>query len=395
MNMKTLFVVLVIFAVILGGAWAVYWKWSSDMEVEEVHAELIDFKVERPYFIATAKGLTSLEIIGMPTGTGIGEADQVSIGKAMLERTESDGTERWVLPIPSQPLLVSEITAKGIRNNAPVGTKSLPYVGATEIYNALWGNTDGSSRITWVDSGQTFVFGVDAQFSLELNEKQYPKANLACRPQGIVGVVDQEEGTSPTSSDEELYRVDFKTLKGGECTLSSGDFSIHVVVTKDLEKKLIYTNRTNDFLLGYHARDVVADTQEDLFTGRSKVRIVLARNNFTGTNLSEASVSVGVSQNAATLKSCTVAQQEEAQKGTVKLNGKEFSVFEGSDAAAGNRYETRSYRAVIDTTCYEIRQLVHYGVVENYEPGAVRAFDISEVHTQLEEIAQTFELMKK
>lgn len=390
--MKTLLGVIFIFLVLLGGSWAVYWKWSSDMRQENISAALIDFTFEKPNFVVTGKGLTAVDIIGVPTGTGITEADYVVLGKASLQSTDSTGVQRWVVEAPSREMLLTEIMAKASHDNAPVATKSLPYKGASEIAQALWGQSENQSfTMTWVDGGKTFVFNVGSRFGLELAEKQYPQKNLTCGTAGVIGKIANE----PESQGADTYHLNFETIKKGECTLKTGDFSAVIVVVDDISKTLMYTNTKEGFSITYRASSVLADSQREIVTGTSKARIALSRNDFIGTNLSEAFVAVGTAQNKSTLSSCIKAQEGESDAGTVDIGGVTFSIFEQTGAAAGNRYETRSYRAVRQNTCYEIQELVHYGVLENYEPGAVRNYDASLVRSELEKIAHSFVFLKR
>lgn len=55
-------------------------------------------------------------------------------------------------------------------------------------------------------------------------------------------------------------------------------------------------------------------------------------------------------------------------------NATSYSVASSSDAAAGNRYEETVY-ALPGDPCIAVRYLIHYGAIENYLEGMVRAFD--------------------
>jgi hypothetical protein len=52
-----------------------------------------------------------------------------------------------------------------------------------------------------------------------------------------------------------------------------------------------------------------------------------------------------------------------------------YSVASSTSAAAGNRYEEVVYALKDSSPCTAVRYFVHYSALENYEPGAVRAFD--------------------
>jgi len=52
-----------------------------------------------------------------------------------------------------------------------------------------------------------------------------------------------------------------------------------------------------------------------------------------------------------------------------------YSVASSTGAAAGNRYEETVYALPGTNPCVAMRYFIHYGVIENYPPGAVREFD--------------------
>ena len=74
------------------------------------------------------------------------------------------------------------------------------------------------------------------------------------------------------------------------------------------------------------------------------------------------------------------------------INGIQFSVFEAHDAAAGNRYDVTNYRTVSGGICYELQEFIHYGNIQNYEPGSIKEFDEPVVHAALDEIVHTFKI---
>ncbi len=64
-----------------------------------------------------------------------------------------------------------------------------------------------------------------------------------------------------------------------------------------------------------------------------------------------------------------------------------FDVKTTTGAAAGNRYEEIVY-ALSD--CKAIRYFIHYGVIENYDPGAVREFDRAQLQNIFDSIRKSF-----
>ncbi|QEE27263.1 hypothetical protein FTW19_04105 [Terriglobus albidus] len=97
---------------------------------------LHQFKIEKPNFVVTGTHLSRVEIWSWPTGTGITEPTLV--GKATLT-TAPGKHEKWVLRIPPD-LLSTEIFATVFDSTGnEIGKKSLPYQGATALYEALYG----------------------------------------------------------------------------------------------------------------------------------------------------------------------------------------------------------------------------------------------------------------
>lgn len=95
----------------------------------------------------------------------------------------------------------------------------------------------------------------------------------------------------------------------------------------------------------------------------------------TGTNLSmDSGVSIEQLPRA---KKCTadIFFYENVKASPVAMNGVAYSVATSNDAAAGNRYDETVYAISDSKPCTGIRYFIHYGAIENYEPGAVTAFN--------------------
>ena len=95
----------------------------------------------------------------------------------------------------------------------------------------------------------------------------------------------------------------------------------------------------------------------------------------TGTNLaSDSYVSVEWLPRA---KLCTgdIYLQANVKAHTVTEGGVEYSVASSTGAGAGNRYEETVYALPNSHPCTAVRYFVHYGVIENYPPGAVAEFN--------------------
>ncbi len=163
-------------------------------------------------------------------------------------------------------------------------------------------------------------------------------------------------------------------------------------------KSILYTNTKNNYQFWYPATAAISYNQ----VAADTVRVSLTSTMFTGTNLNEAYVEVGVDVGPAEvgvnakqsiLDKCIQPRDWEKYEGVITISGKDFSLFEGTDAGAGNLYESRSYRRVENSHCYEVTEVLHSGNIYNYEPGAVKAFDKPYFSGILDKIAKTFEFI--
>lgn len=94
-----------------------------------------------------------------------------------------------------------------------------------------------------------------------------------------------------------------------------------------------------------------------------------------GTNLSDDSyVSVEFIPGATSCRADLFLPDGPAAR-SVTDGGTTYSVASSTGAAAGNRYEETVYAIPGTLPCIGIRSMVHYGVLENYPEGTVKAFD--------------------
>ena len=163
----------------------------------------------------------------------------------------------------------------------------------------------------------------------------------------------------------------------------------------------LYSNPQYGFSLRYPASATIAagdqaDGELDL-AGTTAVVVKLDPVLFKGSNLGEASVAVGISDDPSTVAACTAGTPAQGEKpeGAVTLSGVEFSRFSFEDAGAGNRYASTSLRAVRDNRCYEIVEFLHWSEIENYPAGAVKAFDRAKIEGALRAITRSFALTGK
>ncbi len=74
---------------------------------------------------------------------------------------------------------------------------------------------------------------------------------------------------------------------------------------------------------------------------------------------------------------------------TTTENGVTYSVASSTGAGAGNRYEEVAYAIPGTNPCIAVHYFIHYGVIENYPAGAVKAFDRQSILDQFDAIRKT------
>jgi hypothetical protein len=105
------------------------------------HPQIHTIEVRRPNVVIRGAYLEKVEVWAIPTGTGITPDEYALLGNA--KRSTAKGPrEIWLFPIPpcatETRLLATEIFAKAFdAKGTLLGTKSLPYNGASAVYEAL------------------------------------------------------------------------------------------------------------------------------------------------------------------------------------------------------------------------------------------------------------------
>ncbi len=128
-------------------------------------------------------------------------------------------------------------------------------------------------------------------------------------------------------------------------------------------------------------------------TGEVLAKIYVPQSFMPGTNFGDAWFTVGDSSDPSAVATCLSNLSGSAATTTVSINGTSFTKLEFQGAAAGNRYDTTSYRMVKDGMCYAVEYTIHYGVLENYPKGAVQAFDEQKIADALDQVAQSFRFL--
>jgi hypothetical protein len=123
-------------------------------------------------------------------------------------------------------------------------------------------------------------------------------------------------------------------------------------------------------------------------------QIVIPREAQPNTNLADAKFTVGKSADPAAVRDCTRdAPGEQVSTTTLTLHGRTFTQLVFHEAAAGNFYETTSYRTVEKGECVAVEYTIHSTNLDNYAPDQhVAAFDRAKIGAELEAMARSFEL---
>jgi hypothetical protein len=154
-----------------------------------------------------------------------------------------------------------------------------------------------------------------------------------------------------------------------------------------------YTNSHLSFSIEYPATASATSDFSSGFLPLTQTPVIafeLPRSMFSGTNLAEAGVYIGATTTPSVMSTCTQQVQGETATTSQTVGGQNFSVFTSTDAAAGNRYQEKTFRAFQNGSCLEIVELLHYGVIENYPPGTVQQFDEAKFSGILDSIVQTY-----
>lgn len=128
--------------------------------------------------------------------------------------------------------------------------------------------------------------------------------------------------------------------------------------------------------------------------GETFVTLTLPQSFQPGTNFSEAYFTVGMSEDSQAVLNCSNSFTE-VKTSNVSINRTQFSRLEAIGAAAGNNYETISYRTVHPSgKCYAVEYVIHSTNIGNYDPSQnIKEFDEKKVRDLLEEAVRSFRFL--
>lgn len=158
----------------------------------------------------------------------------------------------------------------------------------------------------------------------------------------------------------------------------------------------IYADGTLGFSIRYPAGYLLNTTYQYQELGPGKeingVKFAVPASAVRGTNLAEDS---GVSvEEIPQATSCVPSMFLDGVKNTATVDdhGTTYEVASTTGAGAGNRYEETVYTLPGTNLCFAVRYFIHYGVIDNYPPGAVQAFDEKALLGKFDEIRHTLTL---
>jgi hypothetical protein len=115
------------------------------------------------------------------------------------------------------------------------------------------------------------------------------------------------------------------------------------------------------------------------------------------TNFGDATLTVGLSGSAVAVTQClaqSAANGPAVATSSITINGIPFTIFQSSDAGAGNYYETTSYRTVHGGKCYAIEYTVHSAQIANYPTSYdLQPLDETKIATLMQNIIGTFKFL--
>ena len=180
------------------------------------------------------------------------------------------------------------------------------------------------------------------------------------------------------------------------------DCTAAIVVDSDAPGYALYTDQGKSFTFAFPTDFEVEGSgiglapdwsAEASTSGLVFARLAVPASIQPGTNFADATFTVGASADPAAVSACLAGPQG-AKALATKLGEEPATKLTFSGAAAGNRYDTTSYRVVRHGQCYAIEYTIHYGAIENYPKGSVKELDEAALTASLDEVAHSFQFLK-
>lgn len=158
----------------------------------------------------------------------------------------------------------------------------------------------------------------------------------------------------------------------------------------------VYENRELHLLLKYNNQFSVLPIQDNVWRsntedpGETLLVLSLPGSLQPNTNFSEATITLGASNNQEAVAACTSARNGETV-GVNTIPNSPFMLFERTDAGAGNFYDIQSYRIGHDGYCIALETVVHTTNIGNYDPSqGIVEYHGTRIRGALQEVVRTF-----
>jgi len=125
------------------------------------------------------------------------------------------------------------------------------------------------------------------------------------------------------------------------------------------------------------------------------VQLQIGADAYPKTNFDDAgiAVSTGFAKSEKECQDMNLPEGSAGFKDTVNINGVTFDATTGAGAGAGNLYESKVYRRLHGSFCYEITETIHTANIGNFDPGTVTEIDKAPIWNKLEAVTQTFKFL--
>lgn len=250
-NKKTIYIIIIlVLALALGAVWLFFGRGGEENPLEvSKDGKVVAVRVERPNFIIETKDMSEVEVLALPTGTEVTSDEAVSLGRPTYV-SENNGLQLWTLAIPTEPMLFTHIFVRGFdRRDVAVEEFQMKEVGATEIYNLLWG--DSNSKEENISQSVDVKVGEEKNIAglkiklLGISEDSRCPLGVTCFWAGRATVQfelnnGREVASKTMYSDEEKilefagYKIDLVSVKPNPVTgdtLEQSDYSVVFIIT--------------------------------------------------------------------------------------------------------------------------------------------------------------------
>lgn len=161
----------------------------------------------------------------------------------------------------------------------------------------------------------------------------------------------------------------------------------------------VYTEQSGTYSFNYNSNFTVVGGEETKPTkdwrldattlGVLLSTLTVPKSYMPGTNFSDAKFTIGRSTNPADIKSCLSVPNDKTVT-SAKIAGYPAKKIQTIGAAAGNLYETTTYRAILDGDCYALEYTIHSTNIANYSPDQnIKEYDKAKIQQELETIIAT------